>query len=69
MNIRIKIDHTHIKELLSGNEIEVQDRKGNTVNMIASDDGIEVYRKACNEALDKMEESLVAWYGVQNKND
>ena len=63
MNIRIKLDHTHIKELLSGNEIEVQDAIGNTVNMIASDDGVEVYRRACDEAINKMEESLIAWYG------
>lgn len=59
--IRIKLDHTHIKELLSGCEITAADVRGQEVNIIVSDDGVNVYRKVCSEALDEMEKSLNAW--------
>lgn len=56
--IRIKLDSQHIASLLAGQEIEVKDFKGQLVHIIASDDGVNVYREACNRALDKVERNL-----------
>ena len=57
----ISLNSSDLRRLLSGEEIEVKSPAGNTVNILMSNERPEIYRRACNEALDKMEELLDAW--------
>ena len=53
-HIRIKLDSHDIKGLLLGKVVSVKE-----VQIIASDDGVEAYQAACDEALNKVRADLI----------
>ena len=57
-HIRIKLDSHDIKALLMGKVVSVKDVRGNVAQIIASDDGVDVYQAACDEALEKVRNSI-----------
>ena len=57
--IRIKVDSHDIKGLLLGKMVSVKDVRGNEVQIIASDEGVDVYQAACDEALNKVRADLI----------
>ena len=57
--IRIKLYSHDIKRLLMGDVVSVKDFMGKEVQIIASDDGVDVYQTACDEAFNKVRADLI----------
>lgn len=56
--IRIKLCANDVKKLLTGEVVSVKDVMGQEVQIIASDDGVDVYQKACDKALQEVREKM-----------
>ena len=56
--MRIKLNSDQIASLLEGKEVEAKDITGQAVKIIASDDGVNVYRNKINKALDNVERDI-----------